>query len=196
VIAGKTARGLPASIVQLARRNTRRYGGYIVHFGVALVFIGILGAAFNDDAEKEMGFGDSLAVGPYQLVCRSYTQEETPNYSTNIAIMDIFKGGRQIDTLYPESRFYPTTEQPQHIPAVRSTLKEDLYLVYEGQNPDTGRPIIKAHLNPLVSWIWIGILVMVSGTILALLPNRALAPAALAVRADAEMRPAPVQAGG
>jgi cytochrome c-type biogenesis protein CcmF len=195
VIAGKTARGLPASIVQLARRNTRRYGGYIVHFGVALVFIGILGAAFNDDAEKEMGFGDSLAVGPYQLVCRSYTQEETPNYSTNIAIMDIFKGGRQIDTLYPESRFYPTTEQPQHIPAVRSTLKEDLYLVYEGQNPDTGRPIIKAHLNPLVSWIWIGILVMVSGTILALLPNRALAPAALAVRADAEMRPAPVQAG-
>jgi cytochrome c-type biogenesis protein CcmF len=195
VIAGKTARGLPASIVQLARRNTRRYGGYIVHFGVALVFIGILGAAFNDDAEKEMGFGDSLAVGPYQLVCRSYTQEETPNYSTNIAIMDIFKGGRQIDTLYPESRFYPTTEQPQHIPAVRSTLKEDLYLVYEGQNPDTGRPIIKAHLNPLVSWIWIGILVMVSGTILALLPNRAPAPAALAVRADAEMRPAPVQAG-
>ena len=197
VIAGKTGLGLPASIVQLARRNTRRYGGYIVHFGVALVFIGILGAAFNDDAEKEMGFGDSLAVGPYQLVCRSYTQEETPNYSTNIAIMDIFKGGRQIDTLYPESRFYPTTEQPQHIPAVRSTLKEDLYLVYEGQNPDTGRPIIKAHLNPLVSWIWIGILVMVSGTILALLPNRAPAPAALAVKqgADAEMRPAPVQAG-
>ncbi|MBV9341410.1 MAG: heme lyase CcmF/NrfE family subunit [Acidobacteria bacterium] len=197
VIAAKTARGLPLSMVQLARRNTRRYGGYIVHFGVALVFIGILGSALNRDAEKEMSFGDSLALGPYNLVCRSYTQEETPNYSANIAIMDVLRDGRQVDTLYPESRFYAATEQPQHVPAVRSTLREDLYVVYEGQNPETGRPIIKAHLNPLVSWIWIGILVMASGTILALVPNRVAAPAALAAKqgADAQMHPAPVGAG-
>ena len=197
VIAAKTARGLVVSMVQLARRNTRRYGGYIVHFGVALVFIGVLGTAFNHDEEKEMGFGDTLALGPYNLVCRSYTQQETANYSTNIALIDVFRDGRQIDTLYPESRFYLATEQPQHIPAVRSTLKEDLYLVYEGQNPQSGRPIIKAHLNPLVSWIWIGILVMASGTILALLPNRVLALVALPLKqgADAHVRPAPVGAG-
>ncbi len=87
-----------------------------------------------------------------------------PNNSADVAIVDVFKNGRQIDTLYPESRFFIASQQQQHIPTVRSTLKEDLYVVYEGQNPDTGRPIIKAHLNPLVSWIWIGVLVMIFGT--------------------------------
>jgi len=57
--------------------------------------------------------------------------------------------------------------------ANRSTMKEDLYLVYEGLNQQTGRPIIKAHLNPLVMWIWTGLLVMVAGTVVALVPNSA-----------------------
>src|SRR5438270_3952802 len=156
---------------QLGQRTTRRYGGYIVHLGVVIVIIGFAGAAFNQSAEKNMGYGDTLAIGPYNLVCRSYTQEEKPNYSTDIAILDVFKGGKQIDTLYPESRFYTATQQPQHIPTVLSTMKHDLYVVFEGQDPDTGHPIIKAHLNPLVSWIWVGVLVILLGTILALFPN-------------------------
>jgi cytochrome c-type biogenesis protein CcmF len=70
-------------------------------------------------------------------------------------------------------------------------LKEDLYIVYEGQNPDTGRPIIKVHLNPMVSWIWIGVLVMIFGTIVALVPNAAPLRAAVPARLEA----APVGAG-
>jgi cytochrome c-type biogenesis protein CcmF len=197
VISGHTGRSLLASMVQLGHRNTRRYGGYIVHVGIALIFIGVLGTPLNQSAEKEMGFGDKLTVGPYTLVCRSYTQEDHPNYSTELAIMQVFKNGKQIDTLYPESRFYASTQQPQHIPTVRSSLKEDLYVVYEGQNPDTGRPIIKAHLNPLVSWIWIGVLVMIFGTVLALIPNAAPVRAAVTERAGAKVQaqPAPVGAG-
>ena len=197
VIARHTERSLPLSIVHLWRRNTRRYGGYIVHFGVALVFIGILGTPFNREAEKEMGFGDRMAIGPYSLVCRSYTQEENPNYASDLAIIEVFKGGKQIDTLYPESRFYPASQQQQHMPAIRSTLAEDLYLVYEGQNPDTGRPIFKAHLNPMVSWIWIGLLVMVFGTLLALIPNGRVisSPAREKAASQMQVRPAPVGAG-
>jgi cytochrome c-type biogenesis protein CcmF len=197
VISGHTGRGLVASMVQLGHRNTRRYGGYVVHVGIALIFIGVLGTPLNQSAEKEMGFGDKLTVGPYTLVCQSYTQEDHPNYSTELAIMQVFKNGKQIDTLYPESRFYASTQQPQHIPTVRSSLKEDLYVVYEGQNPDTGRPIIKAHLNPLVSWIWIGVLVMIFGTVLALLPNVAPVRAAVTERGSAKVQaqPAPVGAG-
>jgi len=197
VISRHTDQNLAASMLHLCHRNTRRYGGYIVHFGVALLFLGVLGAVFNQGAEKEMAFGDKLAIGPYTLVCQSYTQEENPNYSADVAIMQVFKGGQQIDTLYPESRFYAASQQQQHIPTVRSTLKEDLYIVYEGQNPETGRPIIKAHLNPLVSWIWIGVLVMIFGTIVALVPNavpvRAMVPANAAT--DVRVRPAPVGAG-
>ena len=197
VISRHTRQNLAASMLHLCHRNTRRYGGYIVHFGVALLFLGILGAVFNTEAEKEMAFGDKLAIGPYTLVCRSYTQEENPNHSTELAIIQVFRGGRQIDTLYPESRFYLASQQQQHIPTIRSTVAGDLYIVYEGQNPDSGRPIIKAHLNPLVSWIWIGVLVMVFGTVIALVPHaapvRAAAPARVA--ADVRVRPAPVGAG-
>jgi cytochrome c-type biogenesis protein CcmF len=197
VISGHTGENLAASMVRLWHRNTRRYGGYIVHFGVALVFIGILGTPFNREAEKEMAFGDKLALGPYTLLCRSYTQEENPNYSSDLAIIQIFKGDKQIDTLYPESRFYTASQQQQHVPAIRSSLREDIYVVYEGQNQDTGRPIIKAHLNPMVSWIWIGLIVMVFGTILALVPNAA--PMRATVRDSAEARvpahAAPVGAG-
>jgi cytochrome c-type biogenesis protein CcmF len=191
VISRHTGQNLVASMLHLCHRNTRRYGGYIVHFGVALLFIGVLGAVFNQDAEKEMAFGDKLTIGSYTLVSRSYTQEENPNNSADVAIVDVFKNGRQIDTLYPQSRFFPASQQQQHIPTVRSTLKEDLYIVYEGQNPETGRPIIKAHLNPLVSWIWIGVLVMIFGTVVALVPNAAPVRAAVPARLEA----APVGAG-
>ena len=197
VIARHTGQNLLASMAHLWHRNTRRYGGYVVHFGVALVFIGILGTPFNKEAEKEMAFGDKLAIGPYTLLCRSYTQEENPNYSSDLAIMQVYKNGRLVDTLYPESRFYIASQQQQHVPAIRSNLQEDLYVVYEGQNQDTGRPIIKAHLNPMVSWIWIGLLVIVFGTVLALVPNAApvRVPVRESVEAPVRARPAPVGAG-
>jgi cytochrome c-type biogenesis protein CcmF len=177
VISRHTGQRLLASMHHLWHRNTRRYGGYIVHFGVAVVIIGFLGTPFNQDKEKELGYGDQMTIGPYTLVCRSYTQEDNPNYGNEWAIMDVLRDGKQITTLYPERRFYKASQQPQTIPQIYPTWKQDflmvrdLYLVYEGQNQDTGRPIIKAHLNPLVPWIWIGWLIMVLGTISCLVPN-------------------------
>jgi cytochrome c-type biogenesis protein CcmF len=171
VIGRHTGQNLVASMVQLAHRNTRRYGGYIVHFGVVVIMIGFAGSAFNQDKEQEMGFGDKMNIGPYTLVCRSYTQDDNPNYGSEWAVMDVFKGGKQIDTLYPERRFYKASQQTSTMPRVRSTIKEDLYLVYEGLNQDTGRPILKAHLNPLVGWIWVGVWIMIAGIVVALIPN-------------------------
>jgi len=179
VIAGKSDMNLLSAMVHLCHRNTRRYGGYIVHFGVALVVIGFLGSAFNKEAEMEMGFGDKLRIGPYTLVCQSYTQDDNPNYANEWAIMNVFRGGRQITTMYPERRFYKSSGQPQTIPRIYPSFKEDgllvhdLYLVYEGRNEDTGHPIIKAHVNALVSWIWIGFLLIVFGTNVCLIPSAA-----------------------
>jgi len=192
VIARHTGQNLLASMVQLGHRNTRRYGGYIVHFGVIVIMIGFAGAAFNQDKEQEMGYGEKLNIATYTLVCRSYTQDDNPNYESEWAVMDVFKGGKQIATMNPERRFYKASQQMATMVANRSTLKEDLYLVYEGLNQDTGRPIIKAHLNPLVLWIWIGVWIMIVGTIVALLPN------AVPVRVPAPARihaAAPVGAG-
>ena len=180
VISGHTGQGMFASMVQLTHRNTRRYGGYIVHFGAVVVIIGLAGAAFNQDKEQEMGYGDKMTIGNYTLICRSYTQEENPNYGSEWAVLDVYKGGNKIDTMTPERRFYRASRQTSTMPYIRSTLNEDLYLVYEGLNPDTGRPILKAHLNPLVMWIWLGVWIILGGTALALVPN---APAPVRVTA-------------
>ncbi len=171
VISRHTGENLLASMVQLTHRNTRRYGGYIVHFGVIVIMIGFAGAAFNQDKEQEMGYGDKMTIGSYTLVCQSFTQEDKPNYGSEWAIINVFRGGKQIGTLYPERRFFKASQQISTMPSIRSTLRDDLYLVYEGQNNDTGRPIIKAHLNPLVMWIWVGVWIMIAGTVVALIPN-------------------------
>jgi cytochrome c-type biogenesis protein CcmF len=195
VIAGHTGQGMFASIVQLTHRNTRRYGGYIVHFGVVVVIIGLAGSAFNQDKESEkgLGYGDKMQIGSYTLVCRSFTQEDKPNYASEWAIIDVFKGGRQIDTLYPERRFYKASQQAQTMPTIRSTLAEDLYLVYEGQN-EKGEPIIKAHLNPLVMWIWLGVWIILGGTVLALIPN-APAPVRIPAARLVDQQPVPAVTG-
>jgi len=191
VIGRHTGQNLFASMVQLAHRNTRRYGGYIVHFGVIVIMIGFAGSVFNQDKEQEMGFGDKMTIGAYTLVCQSYTQDDNPNYGSEWAVMNVFKGGKQIATLNPERRFYKASQQTSTMVANRSTPQEDLYVVYEGQNLDTGRPIIKVHLNPLVMWIWVGVWIIISGTVVALIPNAA----PVRVTAPARMRAEPVGAG-
>jgi cytochrome c-type biogenesis protein CcmF len=191
VIGRHTGQNIFASMVQLAHRNTRRYGGYIVHFGVIVIMIGFAGSVFNQDKEQEMGFGDKMTIGAYTLVCQSYTQDDNPNYGSEWAVMNVFKGGKQIATLNPERRFYKASQQTSTMVANRSTPQEDLYVVYEGQNLDTGRPIIKVHLNPLVMWIWIGVWIIIAGTVVALIPNAA----PVRVPAPARMRAEPVGAG-
>jgi cytochrome c-type biogenesis protein CcmF len=191
VIGRHTGQNLFASMVQLAHRNTRRYGGYIVHFGVIVIMIGFAGSVFNQDKEQEMGFGDKMTIGAYTLVCQSYTQDDNPNYGSEWAVMNVFKGGKQIATLNPERRFYKASQQTSTMVANRSTPQEDLYVVYEGQNPETGKPIIKVHLNPLVMWIWIGVWIIIAGTVVALIPNSV----PVRVAAPARMRAEPVGAG-
>ena len=195
VISKHTGQNMFASMVQLIRRNTRRYGGYIVHVGVVVVIIGFAGAAFNQDKEQEMGYGDKMSIGPYTLVCRSYTDDDAANYASQWAVLDVYKGGKQIATMTPERRFYKASRQASTMPDIRSTLDEDLYLVFEGLNPASGHPILKAHLNALVMWIWIGVWIMLIGTLLALVPS---ATAPLSVAAPARFLPGhaqPVVAG-
>jgi cytochrome c-type biogenesis protein CcmF len=186
VISRKDGSNILMGMVTLTRRNTRRYGGYIVHLGVVLCILGFAGIAFNQDAEKEMGFGDTLQIGRYTLICKSYTQDSKPNYDSETAMIDVQRNGKFVETMYPERRLYHATQQPATIVANYSTPREDLYLVYTGVNPDTGRPIIKAHLNPLVWWIWAGAHILLIGTIVALFPNMQAASKTLSSRERAQ----------
>jgi cytochrome c-type biogenesis protein CcmF len=181
VVATQTGKNLFASTVLLVRRNTRRYGGYIVHFGIVVMFIGIAGGAFNQSHEQEMAAGDAMSLGPYRLVCETYTQDSNKNFDTEYALLNVFKGGKKITQLAPERRFYHASQTPSTMVALHSTLASDLYVIYEGRNPETDRPILKMFLNPLMNWIWIGVLIVVAGTFLALVPNLTRTPARVAV---------------
>lgn len=171
VVRTQTGKNLLGSTVLLVRRNTRRYGGYVVHFGIVVMFIGIAGGAFNQAREQEMGFNDTMQLGGYKLVCQSFTQDSNPNFDTEYALLDVYRNGKKLTQLAPERRFYIASQTPSTMVALRSTLVEDLYVIYEGKNPDTDKPIIKVFINPLVNWIWIGVLIVVLGTFLALVPN-------------------------
>jgi cytochrome c-type biogenesis protein CcmF len=187
VIAKHTGQNLFASMVQLTHRNTRRYGGYVVHFGVAVVIIGFAGSSLNQDKEQAMAYGDTMNIGNYTLVCRSYTQDDNPNQFTEWALMDVYRNGQPVTTLSPQRIFYKASQQASTKPDIWTTFKEDLYLVYEGQN-EKAQPILKAHLNPMVVWIWIGAWIIIVGTGLALVEN---APAPVTVTVPKLAKPQP-----
>jgi cytochrome c-type biogenesis protein CcmF len=168
VIARQSGRNYFWAVLQLIRRNTRRYGGYFVHIGVVIVVVGLAGSAFNRSEEKELALHDTLAIGSYTLECMGFTQDSNANYTSDYALLDVRKGGKMQFQMTPEKRIYLASGQPQTMVAIHSVIGWDLYVVYEGTNPDTGQPIIKAFLNPLVSWIWAGVLMMVFGTLVAL----------------------------
>ena len=196
VISRQTGKTLAAGVWLLTRRNTRRYGGYIIHIGVVVVVIGLAGAAFNRSQEAELGLHDRLAIGPYTLECVGFTQDSNLNYNSEYAVLDVYRDGKRQFEMTPEKRLYLASGQPQTMVAIHSLPTWDLYVVYEGTNPDTGRPIIKAFLNPLVGWIWFGLVVIVFGTFVALAPSLSPATAALRVPAARRMPAEPVLKGG
>jgi cytochrome c-type biogenesis protein CcmF len=174
VLQGKLHTNIVFAMYHLMRRNMRRYGGYVVHFGIVVVIIGVAGLAFNIDKEQEMATGDKLQIGHYTLIGQEYTQDDNANYQSEAALLDVYKDGKFLTRLNPERRAYKASGgQPSTIPAKHSTMLEDLYVIYAGLNPDTGHPIIKAFVNPLVSFVWLGVLITAFGTGLALVPNTA-----------------------
>ena len=196
VIMRQTGRNLFAALWLLTRRNTRRYGGYLVHIGVVVVVVGLCGSAFNRNIESEMGLHDRMSIGPYTLVQVGATQDSNANYDSDYAVLDVYKDGKKVFQMTPEKRVYLASSQPQTMVSIHSTPEWDLYVVYEGANPDTNQPIIKAFLNPLVGWIWIGLVVMVFGSFIALVPSLTPATAALRVPATQAATIAPALKGG
>jgi len=172
VIRSRSGASFVTSALELTLRNTRRYGGYIVHMGMVFVFIGLAGAAFNQDNQKNMRQGDTLKIGPYTLVLQGFDTKPEKNYTAQRLLVEVLEENKPTMMLYPEKRKFSTTEENGTMVAIRSTAKEDLYVVFAGMDPETQLPVLHAYLNPLVKWIWFGGVVVVFGTLVAMVPNR------------------------
>ena len=137
VIRARSGASFAASAVDLTMRNTRRYGGYIVHMGMVLIFVGLAGAAFNKDVQKEMQIGlDAADRAVTTCCCRASSRKPEKNYTAERMIIEVMRDNKPMMMLYPERRFFQTNEQSGTMVAIYSTLKEDLYVVYAGQSPD------------------------------------------------------------
>jgi cytochrome c-type biogenesis protein CcmF len=174
VLQRKQNRSLIPAMVELTHRNTRRYGGYLVHMGMVLMFVGFAGSAFNEMGQSEMNPGDTLQVGDYSFTMTSLDEARTETYETTVASIEIAKKGETLGTLHPEQRIYTTGRDPQPtgLPAIRRRLNHDIYIVFAGFTRDGKTPIMKAYLNPLTTWVWVGGWVLVFGTLIALIPSK------------------------
>jgi cytochrome c-type biogenesis protein CcmF len=161
-----------SAAVTLTLKNKRRYGGYIVHLSIALMFLGFAGSAYNQQSTKRIAAGEEMTVGDYTLKMAGYREGQTPAYQYGQAILQVFKNGKPVGTLKPEQRTYKTGNQQTTTKiALQSTPLEDLYVVFSGMF-EGSKAEIAAHVNPLVFWIWLGAAIMVLGAIVTLIPER------------------------
>ncbi len=162
------------SFGKLIWRNKRRYGGYVIHIGIVLIFLGITGsAAFKIEREVYLYQGDSVEILNYKITYEELVQYPTENKEVTSATLSIFKDHKKIGSLNPAVENYKyINEQTVSEVAIRSTLREDLYIILAGYEPDGSAATFKIIINPLISWIWIGGLVIFFGTIFVILPDK------------------------
>jgi len=159
------------AMYKLSRKNTRRYGGYLIHVAIVAMFIGFTGNAFNSETRAEVGEGDSFNLGPYTFKALSIQFAETENYSSETLEMEMYRNDRLISTISPQKRFYFASEQPSTEVDIYSTLREDIYAVLSGMSNDGTKVIVQVYRNPFVSMVWIGAFILTIGTLFAMLPN-------------------------
>ncbi len=171
--------GAAQALVNLTRKNKRRYGGYIVHTGIVAIFAGIAASsAFQVQKEVTLRPGEMASLGNYWLQYQDAGERSGPRFQTVFTNVSLRRNGMEIEHMLPERRLYRNPETPTTEVAIRSTLKEDVYILLGSVNED-GSATFRFFLNPLVSWIWIGGLIFVLGTVIIVLPEpqRRRAPA-------------------
>jgi cytochrome c-type biogenesis protein CcmF len=170
-----TGESYPVALIHLAARNRRRYGGYIIHLGVILMAIGIIGIEmFQTETQGTIRPGERLTLGNYAITFNSLAEFDTPD-GRNVAraVVGISKDGRTMGELYPRRDYYYDAQQPMTIPGVRSTWEDDLYvLLVDWQPISTQGATFKVYHNPLVNWLWLGGLVFILGTFVAAWPDK------------------------
>jgi cytochrome c-type biogenesis protein CcmF len=165
--------GLVHTVFALPPPSRRRYGGYVVHLGIVLMFIGFTGQSWNIDRETSLLPGQTYDVGAYTLKYDGARMEVDNNKRMVFADVEVWKAGKMLGQLHPAKFIYkkqpdsPTTEV-----AIGHGLRDDVYVIVGTINPSNKNlASFQVHINPLVSWIWIGCLVLIAGSIVCMWPQ-------------------------
>lgn len=163
------------ALINLIRRNHRRYGGHIIHLGVILIALGFIGDSyFKQETQGTVAAGERLSIGGYQFRfdgLRGYPGSDGRDIVE--ANLTLFQDGKEIRSLQPRRDYFVVQEQPVTVPGVYSTAGQDVYVLLVGWEASSGNQsaTFKIYVNPLINWVWIGGFVMILGTLIAAWSN-------------------------
>ncbi len=173
---------LVTSAIGLVARNQRRYGGYIVHLGIVLMALGFAGEGFKQEEQLLLKPGETVTVGAFTVRHDAIAITQDAQKQMVTAKMTAFQDGKELGTITPAKWFYnKRTDEPTTEVAIRRSFAYDLYVVLAGFDAEQQSATFHVVVNPLVNWIWAGFAILALGTLLALLPERALAVASVKV---------------
>jgi cytochrome c-type biogenesis protein CcmF len=176
------------AMIGLVARNKRRYGGYIIHLGIVLMFFGFIGESFKVDEQILLKPGQQGQVGHYVLRNDGVRVTDDGQKQMITAHLTVFRDGKEIDKAFPAKWLYRRHEQePVTQVAIRRSAAEDLYIVMPGFELQDQSVSLQVVINPLVDWIWVGFGVLALGTMLALLPEQVLSFASARVPVPASL---------
>ena len=159
-----------AGLGRLARRR-RRYGARLVHLGVVLIAVGVVGSsAYPQETEAALAPGARLGVRGYTLTYQGHVVEQEADRQSYTAVVTVSRGGRTLATLRPQKVYHWRAEQWVTETAIHATLARDLYLILAGLEAD-GTATFVVLINPLVAWLWIGAVLLLIGGALAGWPD-------------------------
>jgi cytochrome c-type biogenesis protein CcmF len=162
-------------LVNLVVRNRRRYGGYMIHFGIVLMALGVIGIEmFQTETQSTVGVGEQITLGDYSVRYDDLAiWNSADNRNIARAVVSVYKDGTLVDELYPRRDFYYENSQQVTIPGVRSTAEDDLYvLLVDWEDISASSATFKVYHNPLVAWLWTGAIVLIVGTMVAAWPEK------------------------
>jgi cytochrome c-type biogenesis protein CcmF len=167
-----TGTDIVTALIGLVARSKRRYGGYTVHLGIVLMFLGFAGAGFKVDHQVSLRPGQSTQVARYQIRYDGIQVSDDGQKQMVTAQLAVSRDGKPLGTLRPAKWFYRKhEEEPNTQVAIHRTIGEDLYLVMPGFDLKDQTASFQIVINPLVDWIWAGFGILAFGTIMALLPE-------------------------
>lgn len=164
--------GFVHTMVNLPTASRRRYGGYIVHFGIVLAFIGFTGKSWTIDKETSLAPGQSIDIDRFHVVYEGSHMEVDNSARKIFADLNVTVNGGKASRLAPAKFIYKKMpESPTTEVSMLHTWRDDLYAVVGQVNPETKVASFQLHLNPLVGWIWLGCLVLIFGSFICMWPE-------------------------
>ncbi|MDF2903780.1 MAG: cytochrome c assembly protein [Bacillus sp. (in: firmicutes)] len=160
------------ALYRLMTKNRRRYGGYLVHIGIAFIAMGIIGSQNYDlQTMKTIELGKSIEIKDYKLIYDKLDQRKEGINDIVYADLTVFKNGEKLGSYEAQKVFYGNWEEPSSEVAIISSLKEDLYIVLSAWEDD-GRGTFIVKVNPMMNWLWIGSFMIVIGSLFAVWNGR------------------------